>query len=119
MIAQFADIVGPAHALTDPDAQLPYLREWRDLYFGKAAAVLRPGSTAEVSKILALANAHRVGVVPQAGNTGLVGGQIPFEHGHEIIVSVARMDKVRAVDAAGGSAHRRGRRDAGRRTGRS
>ena len=103
LIAQFTDIVGAAHALTDPDAQLPYLREWRDLYLGKAAAVLRPGSTDEVSRILALANEHRVGVVPQAGNTGLVGGQIPFEHGREIIVSVARMDKVRAVDASGGS----------------
>jgi FAD/FMN-containing dehydrogenase len=95
--------VGPAHALTDPDAQLPYLREWRDTYFGRAAAVLRPGSTEEVSRILALANEHRIAVVPQAGNTGLVGGQVPFEHGHEIVVSVARLDRIRSLDAAGNS----------------
>jgi FAD/FMN-containing dehydrogenase len=103
LIARFAAIVGPAHALTDADTQAPYLREWRDMYLGKAALILRPGSTAEVAQILALANANRIAVVPQAGNTGLVGGQIPFEHGREIVVSVARMDKVRAVDAAGGS----------------
>ena len=118
LIAQFAEIVGPAHALTDPDAQLPYLREWRDTYFGRAAAVLRPGSTEEVSRILALANEHRIAVVPQAGNTGLVGGQVPFEHGHEIVVSVARLDRIRSLDAAGNSMVGRSRRDAGRRPGR-
>jgi FAD/FMN-containing dehydrogenase len=103
LIAQFAAIVGHAHALRDPDAQLPYLREWRDMYFGRAALVLRPGSTDEVAEILALANAHRIAVVPQAGNTGLVGGQTPFEHGNEIVVSVARLDRVRHVDASGTS----------------
>jgi hypothetical protein len=68
-------IVGPSHALTDPDQQLPYLRELRDMYDGRAAVVLRPGSTDEVSKILSLAHEHRIPVVPQAGNTGLVGGR--------------------------------------------
>jgi FAD/FMN-containing dehydrogenase len=92
-------IVGPNHALTDPDQQLSYLREWRDMYEGKAAVVLRPGSTAEVSKILALAHEHRIPVVPQAGNTGLVGGQMPM-HG-EMLVSVGRLKGVRAVDGEG------------------
>ena len=82
---------------------MPFLREWRDLYFGRAAVVLRPGSTAEVSQILALANEHKIAVVPQAGNTGLVGGQTPFEHGAEIVVSVARLNKVRELDAGGTS----------------
>ena len=82
---------------------MPFLREWRDLYFGRAAVVLRPGSTAEVSQILGLANEHKIAVVPQAGNTGLVGGQTPFEHGAEIVVSVARMNKVRELDAGGTS----------------
>ena len=50
-------IVGPEHALTDPDQQLPYLREWRDMYEGRAGVVLRPGTTEEVSQILALAHA--------------------------------------------------------------
>jgi FAD/FMN-containing dehydrogenase len=99
LVARFAAIVGPQHALTDPDQQLPYLREWRDMYEGRASLVLRPGSTEEVSQILALANAHAIPVVPQAGNTGLVGGQIPFAG--EVLLSVGRLKRVRAIDAQG------------------
>jgi FAD/FMN-containing dehydrogenase len=99
IIARFAAIVGPQHALTDPDQQLPYLREWRDMYQGRASLVVRPGSTGEVSQILALANEHRIGVVPQAGNTGLVGAQIPM--GGEVVLSVGRLKRVRAVDPQG------------------
>jgi FAD/FMN-containing dehydrogenase len=99
VVARFAEIVGPQHALTDPDQQLPYLREMRDLYVGCSSLVLRPGTTEEVATILALAHEHAIPVVPQAGNTGLVGGQIPT-HG-EIVLSVARLKRVRAVDAAG------------------
>jgi FAD/FMN-containing dehydrogenase len=101
LIAAFASIVGREHALTDPDQQLPYLREWRDTYFGTSDLILRPGSTAEVAAILKLAHEHNVAVVPQAGNTGLVGGQIAM--GGEVVVSVARMTKVRAVDVEGGT----------------
>ncbi|MET0193334.1 MAG: FAD-binding oxidoreductase [Hyphomicrobiaceae bacterium] len=99
LIERLRAIVGPSHALTDPDQQLPYLRELRDMYEGRAAVVLRPGSTEEVSKILSLAHEHRIPVVPQAGNTGLVGGQVPM-HG-ELLLSVGRLKGVRAVDAAG------------------
>jgi FAD/FMN-containing dehydrogenase len=81
LLERFAEIVGAAHALTRAEDQAGYLREWRDRYVGKALAVLRPGSTDEVSRILALANEHGVGVVPQGGNTGLVGGQIPSARG--------------------------------------
>ena len=101
LIARLTDIVGPQHALTDPDQQLPFLREMRDLYTGRTPLVLRPGSTDEVSRILALCNEARVAVVPQAGNTGLVGGQVPFDTGTEIVLSVARLNKVRSVDAPG------------------
>jgi len=101
LIARFASIVGREHALTDPDMQLPYLREWRDAWVGRSALVLRPGSVDEVSKILALANDTRTAVVPQGGNTGLVGGQIPFESGAEVVVSMSRLKRVRSVDAAG------------------
>lgn len=100
LIAKLTEIVGPAHALTDPDQQLPYLREWRDLFIGRTPLVLRPGSTEEVSRILALANEARVGVVPQAGNTGLVGGQTPFETGTEIVLSVSRLKQVRDINPA-------------------
>jgi FAD/FMN-containing dehydrogenase len=99
LLAEFRAIVGAEHALTDPDQQLPYLREWRSLYEGHSSLVLRPGSTEEVAKILALANRHRIAVVPQAGNTGLVGGQIPMNG--EILLSVGRLNKVRAVDPQG------------------
>jgi FAD/FMN-containing dehydrogenase len=102
LIRRLAAVVGVAHALTDPEAQRPYLVEWRDRYAGKSPVVLRPGSVGEVSQILAMCNEARVGVVPQAGNTGLVGGQIPFENGREVLLSVARIDKVRAVDDGGG-----------------
>lgn len=103
LIDRLAEIVGEAHALVRPEDQAGYLREWRDLYTGKTPVVLRPGSTEEVARILALAHEHGVGVVPQAGNTGLVGGQIPSTRGDEIVLSVARLKKVRAVDADGGT----------------
>src|SRR5262245_8285346 len=98
-----ADIVGPAHAIADHERQLPYLTELRGLYAGRAALVLRPGSTRDVSQILAIANEAGIGVVPQGGNTGLVGGQTPSGDGNEVVLSLVRMNGVRAVDAAGGT----------------
>ena len=83
---------------TTPADMAPYLTEWRDKYFGKAAMVLRPGSAEEVSGILKIANETGTAIVPQGGNTGLVGGQIPFETGHEVVLSLGRMNKVRAID---------------------
>jgi len=103
LIARFADIVGAANALTQAEDQTPYLREWRDKYIGKTPVVLRPASTDEVSRILALANDAGIGIVPQSGNTGLVGGQIPSVRGDQIVLSLARMKAVRDVDAAGGT----------------
>lgn len=97
LLRQFASIVGKKYAITDPAMQEPYLREMRDLYHGRSAMVLRPGAVAEVSQILALANETRTAIVPQGGNTGLVGGQIP--HHGEIVLSLNRMDKIREVDA--------------------
>src|SRR5947209_9889374 len=76
--------------------QEPYLREMRDLYQGHTPMVLRPGSVAEVSAILKLANETRTPVVPQGGNTGLVGGQVP--HAGEIVLSLTRLDRIREVD---------------------
>src|SRR5205085_349299 len=77
--------------------QEPYLREMRDLYHGHTPMVLRPGSVGEVSAILKLANQNKTPIVPQGGNTGLVGGQVP--HHGEIVLSLNRMDKIREVDA--------------------
>ena len=97
LLQRFAQIVGERYAITDPAMQEPYLKEMRDLYRGHSAMVLRPGSVAEVSAILKLANETRTALVPQGGNTGLVGGQIP--HHGEIVLSLNRMDKIREVDA--------------------
>jgi FAD/FMN-containing dehydrogenase len=101
LIERLAAVVGREHALTDPDQQTPYLIEWRDQFTGRSPLVLRPGSVAEVSQILKLANEARVAIVPQSGNTGLVGGQTPHDTNTEIVVSLARLRNVRAVDAAG------------------
>ena len=103
IIARLIEIVGADHAVTDPDLQAEYLHEWRDLYRGKTPLVLRPGSTAEVSEIMKLANAARVGIVTQGGNTGLVGGQIPSGEGTEIVLSLKRLNRIRHVDEARGS----------------
>ncbi len=101
VVDRFIDIVGPANALTDPTDQTPYLVEWRDTYHGKTPAVLRPGTVDEVLAILKLANETGTAIVPQGGNTGLVGGQIPFETGAEIVVSLSRLNRVRDVDPQG------------------
>ncbi|MGL4440266.1 MAG: FAD-binding oxidoreductase [Bosea sp. (in: a-proteobacteria)] len=93
-------IVGAKHLVTDAADMAPHLKEWRDLFTGTARAVIRPANTAEVAAILKFADETGTPVVPQGGNTGLVGGQIPIAEGREIILSLTRLDKVRAVDAA-------------------
>lgn len=100
-IARLTAIVGADHAIADPAEQAPYLKEWRDLYMGRTPLVVKPASTEEVSRILAMANAEGVGVVAQGGNTGLVGGQIPRAGCHEIVLSLTRMRRIRDVDPAG------------------
>ncbi|MEO8420705.1 MAG: FAD-binding oxidoreductase [Hyphomicrobium sp.] len=102
-IARMIDVVGPAHAIADADRQQPYLRELRDLYKGAAALVLRPGTTLEVAQILAIAHEAGIGIVPQGGNTGLVGGQTPSTDGSQVVLSLARLNRVRAVDGPGGT----------------
>ena len=96
LLSHFAAIVGDKYAITDPSAQAPYLVELRDLFRGHSPMVLRPGSVAEVSAILKLANETGTAIVPQGGNTGLVGGQIP--HHNEIVLSLNRLDCIREVD---------------------
>src|SRR5437660_8542959 len=96
LLARFAAIVGERYAITDPRAQEPYLVEMRGLYRGRTPLVLRPGTVGEVAAILALADETRTPVVPQGGNTGLVGGQVP--HAGEIVLSLTRLDRIREVD---------------------
>ncbi|MCR4282052.1 MAG: FAD-binding oxidoreductase, partial [Bauldia sp.] len=99
VLDRFAAIVGAQNAARDPNAIAPYLIEPRDRFHGRTPLVLRPGSVAEVAAILALANETRTAIVPQGGNTGVVGGQTPSEKGDEIVVSLSRLARIRAVDA--------------------
>jgi D-lactate dehydrogenase (cytochrome) len=96
LLARFAAIVGEKHAITDPQAQAPYLIELRDLFHGHTPVVLRPGTVAEVAQILRLANETGTPLVPQGGNTGLVGGQTP--HHGEVVLSLNRLDRIRELD---------------------
>jgi FAD/FMN-containing dehydrogenase len=99
-LAAFAAIVGDRGLLTKDTDKAPYLEEWRGLWHGKTPMVLRPSSTQQVSDILRIANAAHCAIVPQSGNTGLVGGQTPSADGSEIALSLDRMTKIIAVDAA-------------------
>src|ERR1700738_2299656 len=98
LVAKFRAIVGDKYAVTDAADIAPYLTEERDLFHGRSPLVLRPGSTAEVAAICKLASEHKIALVPQGGNTGLVGGQTP--HNGEVVVSMRRMDRIREVDPA-------------------
>jgi FAD/FMN-containing dehydrogenase len=98
LLPRFTAIVGEKYAITDPAALEPFLVEGRGIYRGRSSMLLRPGSVQEVQAILKLANETRTPLVPQGGNTGLVGGQIPFDG--ELILSLTRLDKIREVDAA-------------------
>jgi FAD/FMN-containing dehydrogenase len=98
LIARFRNIVGDKYAVTDAADIAPYLTEERNLFHGKSQLVLRPGSTAEVSAICKLASEHKISLVPQGGNTGLVGGQTP--HHGEVVISMRRMDRIRDIDTA-------------------
>jgi D-lactate dehydrogenase (cytochrome) len=98
LIARFKTIVGEKYAVTDAADIAPYVTEERNLFHGHSPLILRPGSTAEVSAICKLATEYRIALVPQGGNTGLVGGQTP--HHGEVVISMRRMDKIREVDTA-------------------
>jgi len=98
-LRRFTEIVGARNVVRPGDEMQPYLVEWRDKFVGRSLLVLRPGTTEEVAAIVKLAIETGTGLVPQGGNTGLVGGQIPFEDGHDIIVSMGRMNRIRAIDA--------------------
>ncbi len=100
LVSRFSAIVGDRNAVTEPGDQERHLVEPRGLWHGRTPVVLRPGSVGEVSAILKLANETGTAIVPQSGNTGLVGGQMPSESGTEVVLSLERLDRIRSVDAA-------------------
>lgn len=98
ILTRIAAVVGQHGLLTDASAMAPYLEEERGLYHGRARAVVRPGSTVEVAEVVRLCAGQGIGIVPQGGNTGLCGGAAPHTSGTEIILSLSRLNKVRALD---------------------
>ena len=101
LIERFIEIVGVNHALVDQGVISSYLVEQRGLYHGRTPLVLRPSSPKEVSEIMKLASATGTPIVPQGGNTGLVGAQQPDESANEIIVSMERLNRIRSIDVEG------------------
>jgi FAD/FMN-containing dehydrogenase len=98
-LERLKEIVGPAGFAIDPDELLPHLTEWRNRFVGKTPLLLKPANTAEVAAIVRVCADAEVGIVPQGGNTGLVGGQIPRPEGSDLLLSMSRMNKIRGVDA--------------------
>ena len=93
--------VGPKGYSTDPAEIAPHLEEWRSKYKGRSPLLLKPATTAEVARILSICFGANVPIVPQGGNTGLVGGQIPFDD--EVLLSLSRMNRIRDLDRDGHS----------------
>ncbi len=100
-VSAFQSIIGDTNVLLSDDDKAPFLVEWRDKFRGATPMVLRPGSTSEVAQCVKLAAQYDLKVVPQGGNTGLVGGQIPNPDGSEIVLSLSRLNNIRHVDAEG------------------
>ena len=100
LLQRFASIVGSTGLVTDAVALEPALTEWRGLYTGRTPALLAPATTTEAAEILALCQSERIGVVPQGGNTGLVGGAIPASTAErpQILLSTRRMTAIRELD---------------------
>jgi FAD/FMN-containing dehydrogenase len=92
-------LVGAANVLNEGDLSA-WEQDWRRRWRGKALAVVRPGSTAEVAAVLQACAAAGVSVVPQGGNTGLVGGGVPDASGTQVLLSLQRMNRVRDIDEA-------------------
>jgi FAD/FMN-containing dehydrogenase len=99
MLDQLREIVGSSNVLLGADAAA-YETDWRKRYTGKSLAVVRPANTEEVAAIVKLCAATSTAIVPQGGNTGLVGGCTPDSTGTQIILSMARMQGVREIDTA-------------------
>ena len=95
---RLTEIVGAAGVLTEPADMAPFLVDERARYRGATPAVVRPSTTDEVARVVALCAAEKIPIVPQGGNTGLCGGATPHAGGRELVVSLARLNRVREVD---------------------
>ena len=99
LISELAQIVGPANVLRPPEDLSGYEQDWRKRWHGRALAVVRPGSTAEVAAVVKACAGAGVSLVPQGGNTGLVGGGVPDDQARQVVLSLRRMTAMRKIDA--------------------
>jgi FAD/FMN-containing dehydrogenase len=99
IIDRFAALLGPKGVTRDPDDIAPWVRDWRGRYQGAAAAILSPASTQEVAAVVTLAAELGVALVPQGGNTSMVGGATPPADGSALILSLRRMNRIRSLSA--------------------
>ena len=93
-------IVGSSGVITDTSDIAPYVRDWRGNYIGKTSLVVRPANTNEVAAVVELCAETQTPIVPQGGNTGMVGGGVPDTSGNAIVLSLTRMNKIRSIDLA-------------------
>ena len=98
LLARLRAILGEAGLLTGLADTAPYCSDWRALYHGRAAAVARPADAGELARVVRTCAAAGIAMVPQGGNTSLVGGAVPDEGGGQIVVSLSRLRRVRDVD---------------------
>jgi FAD/FMN-containing dehydrogenase len=98
LMSSLQAIVGDFNVITADADAAPYVTDWRERYRGKARAVVRPGSTAEVAAVARICAEHGVPIVPQGGNTGLCGGATPHAEGNEIVMQLTRLNRVRDID---------------------
>jgi FAD/FMN-containing dehydrogenase len=95
-----AQLLDEGGVITDPARTAPMLRDHRALYRGHALAVVAPADTAAVARVVAFCNEHDIGVVPQGGNTSYCGGATPDASSSQVLLSLARLDRIRELDAA-------------------
>ena len=103
VLARLKEITGPDGWMSDPNVLAPYLSEPRGRFHGDTPLLIQPASTDEVAAIVSECAAHQIPIVPQGGNTGLVGGQIPSPEGDQVIVNLGRMNRIRDIDPVAGT----------------
>ena len=99
LVARLGAVVGPGGLVTDPAEMAPYLTDWRELYQGRAAAIVRPASSEQVAAVVRLCAGTRTPIVPQGGNTGMCGAATPDASGNAIVMALGRINRIIELDA--------------------
>jgi len=100
-LQEIRKLLGSSGVIDNPAEMQPYLVSWRNSWEGKTPFIARPADTVQLSEIIKICRREKIPVVPQGGNTGLVGGAVPSPQGDQLVVSLSRMNKIRALDPVG------------------